>query len=55
MRSLKITEQTDMELETLKLLTLKKLKVRLTKGQMVKYALKAFHEKISAKNDENNK
>ena len=55
MRSLKITEQTDLELETLKLLTIKKLKVRLTKGELVKIALKAYQQKIMTKKDESNK
>ena len=56
MRSLKITEKTDLELETLKLLTIKKLKVRLTKGLLVAYALKAYRqvldEKINLKSNE---
>ena len=49
MRSLKITEQTDLELETLKLLTMKKLKLKLTKGELVKYALKAYQQKLMGK------
>lgn len=49
MRSLKITEQTDLELETLKLLTIKKLKLRLTKGEIVKYALKAYQQALNEK------
>ena len=55
MRSLKISEQTDLELETLKLLTIKKLNLRLTKGELVKIALKAYQQKILGKKDENNK
>jgi hypothetical protein len=58
MRSIKISEQTDLELETLKLLTTKKLNVRISKGLLVAYALKAYKqvldEKTKIKKDENN-
>ena len=53
MRSLKISEQTDLELETLKLLTMKKWKLKLTKGELVKIALKAYQQKIMGKKNEN--
>lgn len=46
MRSLKITDDTDYQLETLKLLTLKKYKLRLSKGGIVRYALRALAEKM---------
>ncbi|WP_181163711.1 hypothetical protein [Pontibacter mangrovi] len=46
MRSLKITEDTDQKLETLKLLALKKYKLRMTKGTLVRYALRALAEKM---------
>ena len=46
MRSLKISEETDYQLETIKLLTLKKYKLRLSKGGVVRYALRALAEKL---------
>jgi hypothetical protein len=56
MRSLKITDDTDYQLETLKLLTVKKYRLRLSKGDVVRYALKALALKMEilmeAKQDE---
>jgi hypothetical protein len=46
MRSLKITDDTDYQLETLKLLTVKKYRLRLSKGDVVRYALKALALKM---------
>jgi hypothetical protein len=56
MRSFKITDDTDYQLETLKLLTVKKYRLSLSKGDVVRYALKALAIKMEilmeAKQDE---
>jgi hypothetical protein len=46
LRTLKISEDADYQLETIKLLTIKKYRLRLSKGDVVRYALKALALKM---------
>jgi hypothetical protein len=46
LRTIKISDTVDFNLETIKLLTVKKYKLRLTKGEIVNYALKTLALKM---------
>lgn len=45
-RTIKISEQADYALEFIKLLMVRKLKRRMTKGQIVQYALRTLADRI---------
>ncbi|PVY35660.1 hypothetical protein [Pontibacter virosus] len=53
MRSLKISEDTDYQIELIKMLLAKDYKIRVTKGKVVRYALKALKEKMDSRGDGN--
>ena len=45
-RTIKISDQADYALEAIKLLMVRKLKRRMTKGQIVQYALRTLADRI---------
>ncbi|WP_157593292.1 hypothetical protein [Rufibacter tibetensis] len=52
-RSVKITDATDEHLETLKMLLSRKVKKKVTKGQIITWSLKTLTDKLKAMQEGN--